>query len=319
MDCTIHSIGTVINDRNDLSDDFWGGIVSEIRLDPAFPESALEGIDAFSHVEIIYLFHKAVSDTPMTGADHPRENPRWPATGIFAQRKKNRPNFIGTAMATLIRKEGTSIFVRDLDAINGTPVIDIKPVMKEFLPRGPVAQPTWADELTENYWKEPRTRQTVPIILDDLIDAIDDHCDFAHYYLDRETGEIIFQSERESEDEFGDVEVAPDFCREEYCGDRFIPIEPMESRRGHEIMEDFIAKLPEGRAAADLSRSIALRKPFRRFQDALHNYPDVEKQWYACNREKIRSIAEEWLSYYSINYEFISYKDLMKRHERSDM
>ncbi len=312
MDHTIHSIGIVINHRNDLSDDFWGGIISEIRLDPAFPDSALEGIDDFSHLEIIYVFHKAVCDTPMTGADHPRENPLWPVTGIFTQRKKNRPNFIGTAIVKLIRKEGASIFVRDLDAINGTPVMDIKPVMREFLPREPVTQPPWAVELMEHYWEKPRNGNAIPIVLDDLIYAIDDHCDFAHYYLDRETGEIIFQSEREFEDELMDDEEAPDLGRQDCSGDRFIPIEPMESRQGYRIMEDFIAVLPEGPAAKDLFRALAMRKPFRSFKDTLHNYPDMEKQWNESQRDEIKAIAEEWLRFHAVDYAFISYKDLAK-------
>ncbi len=312
MDHTIHSIGTVINVRNDLSDYFWGDIVSEIRLEPAFSEKAMEGIDAFSHLEILFLFHKALGDTPMTGAGHPRENPLWPRAGIFAQRKKNRPNFIGTAIVTLIRKEGASIFVRDLDAIDGTPVIDIKPVMREFLPREPVTQPAWASELMENYWKEPQSGKGIPIVLDDLIYAIDDHCDFAHYYLDRETGEIIFQSEREFDDEFGDGAGATVLDPEDRCGDRFIPIEPMESRQGYRIMEDFIAVQPRGRATEDLTRAIAMRKPFRRFKDVIRNYPEVEKQWYEFNCDKMKAIAEEWLRFHAIEYLFISYKDLAK-------
>lgn len=67
--------------------------------------------------------------------------------------KKNRPIFIGSTIVTFIKK-ASNIFVMDLDAINGTPVIDIKPVMKEFLPRGPVTLPARLDELMENYWKK---------------------------------------------------------------------------------------------------------------------------------------------------------------------
>ena len=313
MDFTIHSIGTVINSRNDLSDDFWGGVISEIRLDPSFDAGALDGIEAFSHLEIIFVFDRAVNDHPMTGSGHPRKNPGWPRTGIFAQRKKNRPNFIGTAMAAFIRKEGTSIFVRDLDAINGTPVIDIKPVMKEFLPLGPVTQPSWADELMKNYWKEPGGGSKIPIILDDFRQAVDDHCDFACYYLDRETGEIIFQSERsitEDNDTSG-----WDTGGDRHSGDRFIPIDPMESRRGHEIMKAFIGTLPQGPAADELTRAIAARKPFRRFKDALHNHPDLEKNWYAFHSGELKRIADDWLRHHGIDYEFVSINDLIKRHE----
>ncbi len=311
MDFTIHSIGTVINSRNDISDDFWGGVVSEIKLDPSFNERALDGIDAFSHLEIIFVFHKAVNDLPVTSSSHPREHLRWPETGIFAQRKKNRPNFIGTAMATLVRKKGTVIVVRDLDAINGTPVIDIKPVMRGFLPRGPVTQPSWAGELMENYWKEPCGSKAVPIILDDFLHAVEDHCDFARYYLDRETGEIIFQSEREFNDGVEGDKSEPGF-NPEYRGDRFIPIEPMESRRGHEIIRDFIGTLPDSAAAKEISRAILTGKPFRRFKDALHNHPDLETKWRTHYGGGIKKIAEEWLSYYGIQYEFVSLNDITK-------
>ncbi|HPL15824.1 MAG TPA: TrmO family methyltransferase [Spirochaetota bacterium] len=311
MDFTIHSIGTVINGRHDVSDDFWGGIVSEIRLDPSFSEDALAGIEAFSHLEIIFVFHEAVNGRPLTGSGRPRENTRWPETGIFAQRKKTRPNFIGTAMATLVKKEGTSIFVRDLDAINGTPVMDIKPVMKGFLPRGPVTQPAWADEIMEDYWKDRGPGKTVPIILEDLLRAVDDHCDFAHYYLDRETGEIIFQSERELDDLAADDDKDPGF-NPEYLGERFIPIEPMESRRGHGIIRKFIGTLPGGSAAGELIRALSMRKSFAQFKDALHNHADLEEKWRADCRDEIKRVAEEWLRYYGIDFEFISLKDPMK-------
>jgi tRNA (Thr-GGU) A37 N-methylase len=52
----------------------------------------------------------------------------------------------------LIRIEGTKLFVAELDAIDGTPVIDIKPVMVEFLPRERVRQPSWSHELMSQYW-----------------------------------------------------------------------------------------------------------------------------------------------------------------------
>jgi tRNA (adenine37-N6)-methyltransferase len=150
---TIQSIGTVHNNRLAIGDDFWGDIVSEIKLHDRFTPDALAGIEGFSHVEIIYLFHKAIDAPVVTGSEHPRENPAWPKVGIFAQRKKNRPNWLGATICPVIKAEGTSLFVHALDAIDGTPVIDIKPVMREFLPLGPVEQPQWAAELMKDYWK----------------------------------------------------------------------------------------------------------------------------------------------------------------------
>ena len=87
-----------------------------------------------------------------TGARHPRNREDWPLVGIFAQRGKNRPNRIGLTTCTILKVEGTRLHVRGLDAIDGTPVLDIKPVMREFLPRGEVRQPDWATELMAEYW-----------------------------------------------------------------------------------------------------------------------------------------------------------------------
>ena len=88
------------------------------------------------------------------GARHPRNNREWPAVGIFAQRGKNRPNRIGSTICRVVGRSesGRALIVRELDAVEGTPVLDIKPVMAEFLPRGELRQPEWSRELMRNYW-----------------------------------------------------------------------------------------------------------------------------------------------------------------------
>lgn len=124
-----------------------------MELDPAqFQPDALVGLGAFSHAEIIFLFHKVEPTTIQKGARHPRGREDWPLTGIFAQRGKNRPNRLGVSICQILSVEGARLHVEGLDAIDGSPVIDIKPVMREFLPRGDVAQPHWADELMRAYW-----------------------------------------------------------------------------------------------------------------------------------------------------------------------
>jgi tRNA (Thr-GGU) A37 N-methylase len=82
----------------------------------------------------------------------PRGNPAWPEVGIFAQRAKNRPNRLGLSTCELLGVEGPSVRVRGLDAIDGTPVLDLKPFMIEFGPRGPVTQPSWSHELMRDYY-----------------------------------------------------------------------------------------------------------------------------------------------------------------------
>jgi len=155
-DISVSPIGVVCNTRLSPDDDDWGDLVSEIRLNPALPEESLDGLEAFSHAEIIYQFHLVGEEQIVMGARHPRENPRWPSVGIFAQRARLRPNRLGLTVVRILRREGRSLFVEGLDAINGTPVLDIKPVMQEFLPRGPLHQPGWSHELMKEYWKSTR-------------------------------------------------------------------------------------------------------------------------------------------------------------------
>jgi tRNA-Thr(GGU) m(6)t(6)A37 methyltransferase TsaA len=151
----VQAIGFVESKRRQAEDDFWGGEEACITLTPGLTAEALQGITDFSHVEILYLFHQVEPSKIVAGARHPRNNQEWPATGIFAQRAKNRPNRIGSTICRLIRVEGASLFVSELDAIHGTPVLDIKPVMVEFLPRENVRQPAWSHELMRKYWKRP--------------------------------------------------------------------------------------------------------------------------------------------------------------------
>ena len=152
MQFTMQPIGYVSAPRPHAEDDFWGGEEAHIQLVEGFGPDALQGLDQFSHIEILFVFHGVEPSRIVSGARHPRNNPDWPAVGIFAQRAKNRPNRIGSTICRLLRCEGTQIFVSELDAIDGTPVLDIKPVMAEFLPRGDVRQPDWSHELMQQYW-----------------------------------------------------------------------------------------------------------------------------------------------------------------------
>jgi tRNA (adenine37-N6)-methyltransferase len=150
---TIKSIGVVYNERKSPRDDFWVEVLSEIKLEKEWDKSCLDGIESFSHLEILYLFHLVPDKNIQHTSRHPRNNEEFPKVGIFAQRGKNRPNKIGVTIVELINKEGTSLIVKGLDAIDGTPIIDIKPVMKEFLPKRETKQPQWASELMANYWE----------------------------------------------------------------------------------------------------------------------------------------------------------------------
>jgi len=151
MDITLKPIATISNKRPNPTDDFWGDTISEITLLPHIPEEAFKGIEDFSHLEIIYYFNK-VDQNKIVYSGKPRGNPAWPEMGIFCQRKKDRPNQLGLCTVELIEHTGRTIKVKYLDAIDGTLVLDIKPVFKEFGINNEIHQPDWVSELMKNYW-----------------------------------------------------------------------------------------------------------------------------------------------------------------------
>ena len=146
-------VGHVRGGRVEVVDDHWGANRSSIVLDEGrFTPDALAGLSDFSHVEVIFYFDKVPDEKIEHGARRPRGRADWPLVGIFAQRGKNRPNRLGLCTARLISVEGLTIEVEGLDAIDGTPVLDIKPVMLGFAPRGQIREPAWAAEIMADYW-----------------------------------------------------------------------------------------------------------------------------------------------------------------------
>lgn len=149
---TLLPVGRVLGGRDAVRDDDWGAERATIRLDDRFTLDAVAGLDAFSHLEVVYLFDRVDPDALEHGARHPRGNPDWPRVGIFAQRAKDRPNRLGVSRCRLLAVDGLDLSVAGLDAVAGTPVLDIKPYMNEFGPQGEVRQPAWASELMAGYW-----------------------------------------------------------------------------------------------------------------------------------------------------------------------
>lgn len=146
-------VATVHSPRDTAIDDDWDAITSTIEIDAAqFDPDAVLGLDEFSHIEVIFAFDQRDPSAVQTGARHPRNNPDWPLVGIFAQRNSNRPNLLGVTICRLHKVDGLTLTVSGLDAIEGTPVLDIKPYVREYAPRGEVRQPTWVAELMQHYW-----------------------------------------------------------------------------------------------------------------------------------------------------------------------
>jgi tRNA-Thr(GGU) m(6)t(6)A37 methyltransferase TsaA len=147
----ITPIGVIRSPRKELTNDYWGEITARIELDPQiFQPGATSGLADYSHVEVVYAFH--LSGRTCTADQHPRHNPSWPRTGILAQRAPNRPNHIGVTVCELVDVETFGLTVRGLDALDGSPLLDVKPYLREFAPRGPVRQPDYTGELMRDYF-----------------------------------------------------------------------------------------------------------------------------------------------------------------------
>lgn len=147
-------IGLVKSTRKQIIDDNWDAEKMHIELDAdQFTGEALAGLTDFSHVEILFYMNEVDPAKVEKTARHPRNNTDWPKIGIFSQRGKNRPNQIGLTICKILKVEDRNLHVEGLDAIDGTPVLDIKPWVGEFAPRGVVKQPHWITELMKGYWK----------------------------------------------------------------------------------------------------------------------------------------------------------------------
>ncbi|MFF8617915.1 TrmO family methyltransferase [Streptomyces sp. NPDC015350] len=151
-------IARVVGGHKGRLDDYKGGVESIIRIAPCIPEGALQGIEEFSHLEVTWHFSLGSDQDIELEPRSPRDNPAWPATGGLVHRNHRRPARIATSYPKLLRVEGRDLHVLDLDADDGTPVIDLAPVFREMLPHGPVHQPKWPTEMLQNYWKHTDER-----------------------------------------------------------------------------------------------------------------------------------------------------------------
>jgi tRNA (Thr-GGU) A37 N-methylase len=146
-------IAHVRGGRAEAIDDDWGAVEADIVLDAAqLGPDAARGLDAFSHVTVVFVFDRIDPAAVERNARHPRGRKDWPLVGILGQRGSPRPNRIGITTCALLGVAGMVLRVCGLDAIDGTPVLDIKPHMTGFDPRGPIREPDWAAEIMRGYW-----------------------------------------------------------------------------------------------------------------------------------------------------------------------
>lgn len=126
MEINLTPIGFVKNAVAEPKKEDWQSITSEIIVNEDLKE-ALSGIDEFSHIIVIYWMHRTSSAERSVMKVHPKRNPNLPLVGVFATRSPARPNPIGIATVKLLECRDNVLKVIGLDAIDGTPVLDIKP------------------------------------------------------------------------------------------------------------------------------------------------------------------------------------------------
>ena len=144
-------IGIVKSPVGEQSDENWGKVVSEIHIaEPFLP--GLQGLKEFSHITVVFFMHQATFNPSTDLARRPRGRADMPLVGIFAQRAKHRPNPLGITAVALIRIEKNVLVVRGLDAIDGTPVLDIKPYVSAFDRVDQPVIPEWMGRLMEEYF-----------------------------------------------------------------------------------------------------------------------------------------------------------------------
>ncbi|MDC7124652.1 MAG: TrmO family methyltransferase, partial [Spirochaetales bacterium] len=115
MEIKMKPIGYVRNSRTEMEDDNWSNIISEIILNKEIPIDSIQGIEDFSHLEIIFYMDKVLDEKAVVQCRHPRNNKSLPQVGTFAQRNKNRPNKIGITIVEFVKKAENIIFVKNLD------------------------------------------------------------------------------------------------------------------------------------------------------------------------------------------------------------
>jgi len=138
-------IATVKNSVRETGKRGWAEVVSELVFDPSF-EDAIDGLEDFSHIVVLFWMHRSPAWERSMSKTHPQTRPDLPLVGVLATRSPVRPNPLGMRVVRLLERRGNLLKVIGLDAIDGTPVVDIKP----YLPRDWAAQarvPDWVRKL----------------------------------------------------------------------------------------------------------------------------------------------------------------------------
>ncbi len=139
----VEPIGWVRNEVTDPHRHDWSGVRSAIVLRPELAP-ALDGLAGFSHVIVVYWLDRVAEAERRLLRVHPAGDPALPARGVLALRTHHRPNPIGVSVVRLEGIEGAVVRVRGLDAIDRTPVLDLKPYVPHYDSVPDARLPGWA-------------------------------------------------------------------------------------------------------------------------------------------------------------------------------
>lgn len=151
MKITMNPIGYVDNEVDEKKHETWGSDISKIILKKEY-SGGLVGLNDFSHAIIICYLDKSKFDIDKNLQRRPQNREDMPLIGIFSQRGKCRPNHIGVTSVEIVSVEDTTLVVKGLDALNGTPILDIKPYFPVFDCREKAVVPEWVDRLMDHYF-----------------------------------------------------------------------------------------------------------------------------------------------------------------------
>ena len=144
---TLEPIAMVKNDVKEMGRRDWDKVVSQLIVRPDFAD-ALEGLKEFSHLIVLFWFHLSPAGENAAHKTHPQMRQDLPLVGVFATRSPVRPNPLGMAVVKLQGHVKNVLIVTGLDALDGTPILDIKP----YLPGDSVAKikvPDWVQKLRQ--------------------------------------------------------------------------------------------------------------------------------------------------------------------------
>ena len=139
---TLKAIGIVRNEVKRSVGQDWKEVVSEIMVDSSLTE-ALDNLDEFSHIIVLYWMHQRTATGQPPTKVRPMGRQKLPLVGVFATRSPDRPNPVGKATVRLLQRQGNTLKVKGLDAIDGTPVIDIKPYIPGYDSVTDAKAPQW--------------------------------------------------------------------------------------------------------------------------------------------------------------------------------